>query len=93
MIVRHICMYIWQGQVSVPGTISAVVMERVSDVEEGYSKTVPLTFHFGSKNPADNMTLFYALVSRMAEVVNIRSEQSQRGDCCPWTMFVVMARS
>ncbi|KAK7108923.1 polyribonucleotide 5'-hydroxyl-kinase Clp1-like [Littorina saxatilis] len=67
-----------QGQISVPGTLAAVVMERVADVEEGFVKTAPLVFHFGHKSPADNMTLFNTLMSRMAEVINIRSEQSQR---------------
>lgn len=73
------CCFVSQGQISVPGTLAAVVMERVADVEEGYVKTAPLVFHFGHKSPADNMTLFNTLTSRMAEVINIRSEQSQRG--------------
>ncbi|XP_076460941.1 polyribonucleotide 5'-hydroxyl-kinase Clp1-like [Babylonia areolata] len=67
-----------QGQVSVPGTLGAVVMEHTADVVEGYVKTTPLVFHFGHKSPADNNTLFNTLTSRMAEVINIRSEQSQR---------------
>lgn len=67
-----------QGQISVPGTLSSVVMERMVDVEEGFVKMTPLTFHFGHKSPADNITLFNTLASRMAEVINIRSEQSQR---------------
>lgn len=54
-------------------------MERAADVEEGYMQTAPLVFHFGHKSPADNITLFNILTSRLAEVINVRSEQSHRG--------------
>ncbi|KAL8576254.1 hypothetical protein ACOMHN_006177 [Nucella lapillus] len=67
-----------QGQISVPGTLGAVVMEHTADVVEGYVKTAPLVFHFGHKSPSDNITLFNTLISRMAEVINIRCEQSQK---------------
>ncbi|XP_025096265.1 polyribonucleotide 5'-hydroxyl-kinase Clp1-like [Pomacea canaliculata] len=67
-----------QGQIGIPGTIGALVMERAADVEEGYMQTAPLVFHFGHKSPADNITLFNILTSRLAEVINVRSEQSHR---------------
>ncbi|PVD29573.1 hypothetical protein C0Q70_08827 [Pomacea canaliculata] len=60
------------------GQVCALVMERAADVEEGYMQTAPLVFHFGHKSPADNITLFNILTSRLAEVINVRSEQSHR---------------
>lgn len=67
-----------QGQIGIPGTLGALVVERMADIEEGFVQTAPLVFHFGHKSPADNITLFNLLVSRMAEVINIRSEQSHK---------------
>lgn len=54
-------------------------MERAADVEEGFVQTAPLVFHFGHKSAADNLPLFNLLTSRLAEVINVRSEQSHKG--------------
>lgn len=45
-------------QVSVPGTMSALCIERPADVEEGFSVQAPLVFHFGSTTPGTNIKLY-----------------------------------
>jgi len=67
-----------QGDIGLPGTIGAMVAERSADVEEGFSQAAPLIFHYGHKSPNDNLQLYNMLVSRLAEIINVRSEQSKR---------------
>lgn len=57
-----------QGQIAIPGTIGALLVERPSNVVEGFSQQAPLVFHFGHKTPSDNVPLYNLLVSRLAEV-------------------------
>jgi len=45
-------------QVSVPGTMSALCIERPADVEEGFSVQAPLVYHFGSTSPGTNIKLY-----------------------------------
>ncbi|KAJ8313485.1 hypothetical protein KUTeg_008046, partial [Tegillarca granosa] len=66
-----------QGQVSVPGTIGSIVVERPADVEEGYSSAAPLVFHYGHTSPSHNLTLYNLLVSKMADVVVERNQQQR----------------
>ena len=54
-------------------------MERPADVEEGFHQAAPLVFHYGHKSPNDNLQLYNMLVSRLAEIINVRSEQSSKG--------------
>lgn len=51
-----LCCFIYQ--VSVPGTMSALYIERPADVEEGFSVQAPLVFHFGSTTPGTNIKLY-----------------------------------
>uniref|UniRef100_A0A0B6ZVK8 Protein CLP1 homolog n=1 Tax=Arion vulgaris TaxID=1028688 RepID=A0A0B6ZVK8_9EUPU len=67
-----------QGNMGLPGTIGALVVERTADVEEGFRQTAPLVFHYGHKSPNDNFQLFNLLVSRLAEIINVRCEQSKK---------------
>lgn len=68
-----------QPSVSIPGTVGALVVERPADPEEGYHLTAPLVYHFGHKSPSDNMELYTLLITRLAEVVNMRSDAKKRG--------------
>ncbi|GIY82399.1 protein CLP1 homolog [Caerostris darwini] len=61
------------SSVSIPGTIAALPVERVADVEEGFSSTAPLVLHYGHKSPATNIMLYNTLVSKLAAVVDSRS--------------------
>lgn len=41
-----------------PGTVSALCIERPADVEEGFSVQAPLVYHFGSTTPGTNIKLY-----------------------------------
>ncbi|KAF4104981.1 polyribonucleotide 5'-hydroxyl-kinase Clp1 [Onychostoma macrolepis] len=80
-----------QSSVSVPGTMSALCIERPADVEEGFSVQAPLVFHFGSTTPGTNIKLYNKLTSSLAEVFSQRCEVNRRasvGGCiintCGW---------
>ncbi|XP_062574339.1 polyribonucleotide 5'-hydroxyl-kinase Clp1-like [Saccostrea cucullata] len=67
-----------QGQVSIPGTVGAVVVERPADVEEGFHLNAPLVFHYGHTSPSTNPQLYKLLVSRMAEVTNMKCDKQRK---------------
>jgi polyribonucleotide 5'-hydroxyl-kinase len=67
-----------QGQISVPGTIGALLVERPADVEEGFSQQAPLVFHYGYSTPNGNNTLYHALVTRLSEVIALRCEGNKK---------------
>ncbi|CAB1325459.1 unnamed protein product [Coregonus sp. 'balchen'] len=80
-----------QSGVSVPGTMSALCIERPADVEEGYSVQAPLVYHFGSTTPGTNIKLYNKLTSCLAEVFSQRCEVNRKasvGGCiintCGW---------
>lgn len=66
------------SSISIPGTLAALPVERVADVEEGFSSTAPLVFHYGHLSPANNIILYNTLVSRMAEIVATRAVEGNR---------------
>lgn len=59
----------------------ALVVERPADIEEGYFTYAPLIYHFGHKSPNANLQLYNLLISRLAEVVNLRCESNKKGTC------------
>ncbi|XP_075212091.1 protein CLP1 homolog isoform X2 [Lycorma delicatula] len=71
---------IGQGQISVPGTIGALLVERPATVEEGFSQQAPLVFHMGTTKLQTNQTLYNILVSRMAEVVQERMQANKKAN-------------
>ena len=52
---------------------------RAVDVEDGFALTAPLVFHYGHKTPSENLQLYNLLISRMAEVINLRCENNNKG--------------
>lgn len=56
----------------------AIVVERPADVENGYSLTAPLVYHFGHKSPDGNTQFYNLLVSQLAEIINMRSEANNK---------------
>lgn len=64
---------------SIPGTIGSVVVERPADVEEGFHLNAPLVFHYGHTAPSTNPQLYKLIVSRMAEVTNLKCEKQRKG--------------
>ncbi|KAM6952039.1 polyribonucleotide 5'-hydroxyl-kinase Clp1 isoform 2-T3 [Lycodopsis pacificus] len=80
-----------QSGVSVPGTVSALCIERPADVEEGFSVQAPLVYHFGSTTPGTNIKLYNKLTSCLADVFSRRCEVNRKasvGGCiintCGW---------
>lgn len=57
---------------------ASIIIERPSDVEEDYSLVAPLVYHFGHKSPSGNLQLYNALVSRLADIVNMRCETNPK---------------
>ena len=64
---------------SIPGTIGALVVERPSDIEEGFPQSAPLVFHFGHTTPSANLTLYNMMLARIADVVNMKCDQFKKG--------------
>ncbi|KAF4533321.1 hypothetical protein B566_EDAN004442 [Ephemera danica] len=69
-----------QGQISIPGTIGALLVERPSTVEEGFSQQAPLVYHYGHKAPGSNSPLYNTLVSRLAEVIQERMNANRKAN-------------
>ena len=67
-----------QGQISTPGTIGAVLVERPSDVEEGFSQQGPLVFHFGHISPGENIELYNMLTQKLAQVLQTRANVNKK---------------
>ncbi|XP_055382649.1 protein CLP1 homolog [Condylostylus longicornis] len=80
-----------QGAISIPGTIGSVLIERPASLEEGFSQTAPLVYHFGHKSPGENDALYRTIVSKMAEVclesMNVNKRNKSSGiiiNTCGW---------
>ncbi|CAI6357074.1 unnamed protein product [Macrosiphum euphorbiae] len=67
-----------QGQISVPGTIGAVMVERPAEVDASFSQAAPLVYHFGHTKIGINSTLYNTLISRMAEVIHQQMDENPR---------------
>lgn len=80
-----------QGAISIPGTIATILIERPASIEEGFSQTAPLVYHFGHKGPGSNNVLYKATVAKMAEVtlesMNVNKRTKHSGmiiNTCGW---------
>lgn len=67
-----------QGHIAIPGTIGALLVERPSDIVEGFSQQAPLVFHFGHKSPGSNVELYNLLVTRLGEVCTERLDSNKK---------------
>ncbi|CAI6374963.1 unnamed protein product [Macrosiphum euphorbiae] len=70
-----------QGQISVPGTIGAVMVERPAEVNESFSQAAPLVYHYGHTKMGINSTLYNTLISRIAKVIHQRMDENPRINC------------
>lgn len=68
-----------QANISVPGTISALLVERPAKVEEDFSQQAPLVYQFGSITPSVNSKYFDILQTRLAQVTLERLNANQQG--------------
>lgn len=66
-----------QGRVSVPGTLSALLIERPAKVEDDFSQQAPLVYNFGHVTPSENDAYYDILISKLAEVARERANANQ----------------
>lgn len=66
-----------QGQLSIPGTLGAMAIERPADVEEGFSQICPIIYHYGYKSPGNNQLLYNLLVTKLAKTVAEKMEANR----------------
>lgn len=59
----------------------ALLVERPATVEEGFSQQAPLVYHFGHKSPNNNIELFKAVTTKLAEIISERMEINKKGQC------------
>jgi polyribonucleotide 5'-hydroxyl-kinase len=64
-----------QNSISLPGTISALVVERTAQVDEGFNLDAQIVYHFGYKTPAENPVLYRRLITVLKDAISFRSEQ------------------
>lgn len=67
-----------QGQISIPGTIGALLVERPASVTEGFSQQAPLVFHFGHNSPQYNIELYNLIVTKLAKVCRDRLQANKK---------------
>ncbi|XP_022915312.1 protein CLP1 homolog [Onthophagus taurus] len=67
-----------QGQISIPGTIGALLIERPASIDEGFSQEAPLVYHFGNKTPSANTALFNMILTQLATTVKERIEVNKK---------------
>ena len=67
-----------QGHIAIPGTVGALLVERSSNVVDGFSQQAPLVFHFGHNSPGANSVLYNTLLSRLAEVCTERLQANKK---------------
>lgn len=68
-----------QGQISIPGTIGALLIERPATLDEGFSQEAPLVYNFGHKSPGFNGTLYNILFTQLANSVKEKLECNKKG--------------
>jgi len=76
--VTYVDLDIGQGTITVPGMISAVVLDRPVDIEEGFGMGIAssapiIAYFYGNVSPAQNPKLYTKQVQKLATVVHQRS--------------------
>ena len=64
-----------QNSISLPGTISALPVEKTSLIDENFSSDSQIVYHFGYKTPNENPNLYRKLTSVLKDTVSLRCEQ------------------
>lgn len=73
----------FQGTITMPGTVAATSISHIIDIEEEFgssattaaslgSSTIPLGYYYGYESPAENVKLFKIVTSRLAHAVKCR---------------------
>lgn len=56
-----------QGDISVPGTIAAVKVNKLVSIESGFSQDGAIVYNYGNINPGHNLALYCSLISELAQ--------------------------
>ncbi|CAG9765695.1 unnamed protein product [Ceutorhynchus assimilis] len=67
-----------QGNISIPGTVGALVIERPASIDEGFSQEAPLVYNFGHKSPGTNSKLYGMITNQLATTLKERLEINKR---------------
>ncbi|KFD64319.1 hypothetical protein M514_09924 [Trichuris suis] len=65
-----------QGHICIPGTISALYIEKPADPVDGFDKRVPIVYSFGHASPSGNLPLYFALLDRLAKALTLRCSKN-----------------
>ena len=68
------------GNISVPGTIGATVIEEPISVDDGFDPNSPLVYNFGHKSPGFNLPLINQYVVQMADAVRDRFKDNRKAE-------------
>jgi len=69
-----------QGNISVPGTIGATVVEEPVSVDDGFDPNSPLVYNFGHKSPGFNLPLMNLYVTQMADTIRDQFKVNRKAE-------------
>lgn len=67
-----------QGSISLPGTIGAFLVERISHVEDGFTHQTPIVYQFGHISPGNNDAYYKLLLTKLAEETRKRLQTNKK---------------
>jgi polyribonucleotide 5'-hydroxyl-kinase len=67
-----------QGQICIPGTVSALLVSKPADIVENFDRTSTLAYPLGMVSPGNNLQYYEHLIQTLANVVDEKSALSQR---------------
>lgn len=80
-----------QNGVTIPGTMSALTIERPADPVENFDHKAPIVYHFGHTSPNGNIGLYKTLIHRLADVYDTKAQKNPEVrnsgciiDTCGW---------
>lgn len=88
----YIDLDVGQTSLSMPGTVSALPIERQADITEGFDLKSLTVYPFGHKSPGQNMILYYLLIKKLGQFFKTRMKNANPNtqasgmiiDTCGW---------
>ncbi|CAJ0952851.1 unnamed protein product, partial [Mesorhabditis belari] len=65
-----------QNSISAPGTIGAIHINRPADVVDGFERTKPIVYNYGSLQPGDNNALYEKLLITLSQAVSAKTVEN-----------------
>ncbi|UMM32483.1 hypothetical protein L5515_006253 [Caenorhabditis briggsae] len=65
-----------QNNISVPGSIGAMLVQKTADFVDGFERNMPLVLNFGHTSPGENLPLYEALLKALATTMNAEIEEN-----------------